>query len=205
MASEPGEAGSGDAGARDPAGEESGGILLEAWIETRRETDRTLITLASGGIALLVTLQTTLGVHSVLQLGLYAAGLLAFLVVVLSGLWILRRDAVLLAALIREGSQPADRMLWWLDRVVVSSFVLGVVISGLLGITTGAASLAEESGSMNKPKSGSSEITPDREKKSMDGLQDLIPSRPAKGTKEDTPAKSGTKPKTGGGSPRKKN
>lgn len=166
-------------------------ILLEAWIETRRETDRTLITLASGGIAVLVTLQTTLGVHSLLELRLYGAAFVAFLLAVLTGLWILRRDATLLAALIRGDRRSTDPMLKWLDRALLLSFVLGVLISGYLGIAAGAASLTHKSPSMNRTECGSAEIKPDIEKKSMDGLQDLISSRPPK---ESEPVVVPTKP-----------
>ena len=57
--------------------------LVEAWVATRMEKDRTLLTLAAGGIGLLVTLLTTVAPTNAWQLGFYAAGGFSFLATVI--------------------------------------------------------------------------------------------------------------------------
>src|SRR5438309_2190061 len=55
----------------------SGSVI--AWYSTRLEHDKSLLTLSAGGVGLLITLLTTVGVASAEGLVLYIAAVFAFL------------------------------------------------------------------------------------------------------------------------------
>ena len=55
---------------------------LTAWYNTRLEHDKSLLTLSAGGIGLLMTLMTTVGVSSAESLVLYICALVAFSVLI---------------------------------------------------------------------------------------------------------------------------
>ncbi len=52
--------------------------VVSAWVETKMERDRTIVTLSAGAIGLLVTLLTTVGVKAPFTLWLYAGALVGF-------------------------------------------------------------------------------------------------------------------------------
>ncbi len=54
--------------------------VVGAWIETRMEKDKTLLSLATAGIGLLVTLLTAVGPSSVHELWLYAGAGASFII-----------------------------------------------------------------------------------------------------------------------------
>src|ERR1041384_3619076 len=110
--------------------------LVEAWVNTQMEKDKSLLTLATGGIGLLITLLTTVGVASHLALWLYVCGLASFLITILSAVSIFRRNARFIQCLINDDA-PSDRDLKRLDRLMYWSFILGLVSSIGVGITTG--------------------------------------------------------------------
>ncbi|MGC9491547.1 hypothetical protein, partial [Vibrio genomosp. F10] len=64
-----------------------------AWLNTKFELDKSLLTLSTGAIGLLVTLLTTVGASSVEGLVLYFVALLCFLVCVISILLVFKRNA----------------------------------------------------------------------------------------------------------------
>jgi hypothetical protein len=51
---------------------------LAAWFATRLEHDKSLLTLSAGGIGLLITLVSTVGIHSAESLILYILAFIAF-------------------------------------------------------------------------------------------------------------------------------
>jgi hypothetical protein len=106
--------------------------LLDAWVNTRMERDKSLFTLSTAAIGLLVTLLTTVGARGSLTPCLYAAAFLCFLLVIVGTLEIFRRNADHIVALL---SNPAaeDRTLDRLDRLLLVSFALGVISSIALG------------------------------------------------------------------------
>lgn len=76
--------------------------LVDAWITTQFEKDKSLLYLSSGGIGILVTLMTTIGVSSFCELVFFAIGLFAFILSVLGVLIIFGYNAKYIEALISE-------------------------------------------------------------------------------------------------------
>ncbi len=57
--------------------------MTAGWINTMLERDKSLITLSAGGVGLLITLISTVGVKTQFILILYIAGLIAFVICLL--------------------------------------------------------------------------------------------------------------------------
>lgn len=99
--------------------------LLTAWVQSRMERDRTLITLSSGGVGLLLTLSSTLGVDNLYAFLLYCLGFCSFAVTIISCLTIFHRNSRHLEKVI-TGPRTPDPSLDRLDRLTETSFLLGV-------------------------------------------------------------------------------
>lgn len=126
----------------DPEWREWRATLMQAWIDTRMEADRSILTLSSGGVALLVTLLTTVGVQSVWTGVFYVLGLVAFLVAIAAALRIYRLNAEHLVESVenpekahnsktRKRMGMLDRWLWWAfwSGVVFSVFAAGASVA----------------------------------------------------------------------------
>lgn len=108
---------------------------LAAWYATRLEHDKSLLTLSAGGIGLLMTLMTTVGVSSAESLVLYLCALVAFLVCLSTVLVIFRKNAVHLEDVMVGTATQDDPALSRLDAVGTWSFAFGVVFSVVIGIS----------------------------------------------------------------------
>ena len=70
--------------------------LLSAWIGTKMERDKTIVTLYAAAIGLLVTLLTTLGAKSYLEIAFYVGGFLGFATAIWSSLVIYEKTQITL-------------------------------------------------------------------------------------------------------------
>lgn len=111
---------------------------LGAWFDTRMEHDKSLLTLSAGGIGLLVTLMSTVGVRSVEGLVLYIAALVAFLICLVSIVWIFKKNSTHPEAVNRSDA-VSDPVLRLLDGVAVGGGIAGVFLSSSLGISAAVA------------------------------------------------------------------
>lgn len=110
---------------------------VNAWYGSAIEYDRSILTLASAGIGLLVTLATTLGMTNGFVLSLYIAALFAFLCSVACVLLIFRRNKKHIEDVLNTDKQDIqDPFLAVLDKILPISFVLGVFFASLVGICT---------------------------------------------------------------------
>src|SRR5690554_440086 len=164
---------------------------LNAWFNTRFEHDKSLLALSAGAVGLLITLISTVGVKSVETLILYILSLACFVVCLGALLWIFRRNAKHLEDVVRETAID-DQLLNALDKVAVSSFMLGVILSSIIGISTAINSYIDEvSGMTDKIKNqgtvfvkdsvnGISLMRPNREPatSSVNGITNMKPAEP---------------------------
>lgn len=131
----------------DPKETEWYAAAVAAWFSTRLEHDKSLLTLASGGIALLVGLLSTEGVKSIESLILFALALVSFVLCLVAVLWIFRRNSTHIHdAVHRDVSH--DPVLAVLDTVAVSTFLAGVVFSCVIGLAVAVRSLHTRDSSM---------------------------------------------------------
>jgi hypothetical protein len=106
-----------------------------AWFGTKLERDKSLLALSAGGIGLLITLLSTIGIHSVESLILYATALLSFICSLGAVLWIFKRNAAHLED-VNRGKDGGDLLLDLLDNAAIFCFFLGVVLSSIMGISS---------------------------------------------------------------------
>ena len=124
---------------------------LTAWYTTRLEHDKSLLTLSAGGIGLLMTLMTTVGVSSAESLVLYICALVAFLVCLAAVLVIFIKNADHLEEAIAGTASQNDPALSRLDAVGTWAFAFGVVFSVVIGVSAAINSY----GKVEKKMSGS--------------------------------------------------
>lgn len=174
---------------------------LNAWFNTRFEHDKSLLALSAGAVGLLITLISTVGVKSVETLILYIISLACFIVCLGALLWIFRRNAKHLEDVVRETAID-DPLLNTLDRVAVSSFMLGVILASIIGVSTAIHSYIEKASEMtDKTKtqgsvifkdsvSGITSMRPNNEPatSSVSGINNMKPAAPQPSA---TPAKGG--------------
>lgn len=160
--------------------------LLRAFIDLRRERDRTLLALSTGGIGLLVTLLTAFGLESACARSLYFTAVFFFLVTIVLALAILGQDAKYVGELLRKevATTPAalpaaaqgaevlpaersvagvERRLRRLDRAAFGAFLVAMVAAAAFGFSQGttttghrAATTTKEDESMSDKQSSGS-------------------------------------------------
>lgn len=123
--------------------------MISAWLNTKLERDKQLLTLSTSAIGLLVTLLRTVGVSKFSQILLFGAALIAFLFTVISVIWILGKNANHIEQML-NGYETESRQLAFLDRVATISFVIGMVMVVIIGMCSAKISLIEKGTNMNQ-------------------------------------------------------
>jgi hypothetical protein len=113
---------------------------VNAWLNTRLELDKGLLSLSAAGIGLLVTLLPTGAGRSVELFVLYILALLAFLTCIGSILLVLKHNASHIERVI-AGQEAESLLLMLLDKVAAISFFVGTVFSTAIGICVAAKTL----------------------------------------------------------------
>lgn len=107
-------------------------IVTEAFVASGMEKDRTFVTIAAGGIGLLVTLLTTdNSTHSRLELWCFALAALFFTLAIGLGIWVFSRNKPYLLKVHKEGIEARDCVLECLDLGLAVCFGLGVVFTAI--------------------------------------------------------------------------
>lgn len=155
---------------------------VNAWFNTRFEHDKSLLALSAGGIGLLITLISALGVSSVESLVLYVLALMSFLICLAALLWIFRRNANHLEDIVHNRAIE-DKTLKILDQTALISFMLGALFATIIGVSTAVKTFLDKECIMADKKvptfdsiQGAGRMQPSTvEKKSVQGAANLRP------------------------------
>lgn len=109
--------------------------LVNAWIETKMEGDKSIISLSAGGIGLLVGLLSTVGIRYRWELILYVVAIILFIVSILLVLIVFRRNSKYIEDVIKYNKEY-DRPLEILDKLIIYLFIIALVFSSAIGIIT---------------------------------------------------------------------
>ena len=109
--------------------------IINAYIESSMERDRSLLYLCGGGIALLVTLMSTVGVHSICELILYIAAFLVLGTVIILILRVFRLNQNYLIQLASD-KDPDEAPLKKIDSAIFILFIVGVCLLFTIGVLT---------------------------------------------------------------------
>lgn len=147
--------------------------LLSAWIQTKMERDKTLVTLSSAGIALLVTILTTAGVSSLYLLILFLGAFIGFGLCIWTSLQIYQLNSTHLENELR--SVNTDLKLEKYDKRSLRSFLAGVICICIIGLFSAYVTFNnQESPSMNDKETNTVDTSTIVEK-SLDGISNLKP------------------------------
>lgn len=179
-------------------------VLLGAWIDTRMERDKTLVTLSAAAIGLLVAILTTVGVKHFWEIPFFAISVLSFLATIWISLKIYQLNSDHIEAAIK-GSSERDPRLEKYDKLSIAAFVVGAVAALVIGIASASAQLLtkeektmsdqESSNNTGKPTTridsvnGVAKLHPDTTvtvKKSLNGITNLNPQATQKPTQTQT-------------------
>jgi hypothetical protein len=104
---------------------------VQAWFGTKMEKDKSLLTLASAGIGILVSL----GANSRLEKIFFVTTILFFVITVFCSLVVFEINAKLIENIIREKSaKSTGKIASIIDYTLMLSFLLGVIAFSMLGV-----------------------------------------------------------------------
>lgn len=162
---------------------------VTAWFNTALEHDKSILTLAAGGIGLLITLLTTVGLSTAEALVLYILAIGCFVVALVSVLIVFRDNKIHIENILTGKETGTDPCLAKVDGVAIWAFGLGVVLTAVIGVsaaihsfTTKEKPMATESNKTTQPTSinesfnGAARIQPTSDfTKSFNGAANLQP------------------------------
>lgn len=113
-----------------------------AWVNTNIEADKTIITIASGGIGLLVALINVIEVKSNTDIYCYIFAIGTFIISIGAGIFIFKRNPAVLVKSLNKNYKK-DRWLGVADAVVIISFSAGLLLTTYIGLKASVGKLAK--------------------------------------------------------------
>jgi hypothetical protein len=169
---------------------------VNAWINSAMEHDKSLLTLSAGGIGLLITLLTTVGLSSSEALVLYIGAILSFLTALVTVLIIYRRNRTYAEQIILSKATIDGPLLGRLDLIALWAFGMGVIFTAAIGIGAAVHSYTYKEVRMTNKSINDFELELNSIRKSLSGLHNLQPQSQADsniptGTANTSPSPSG--------------
>lgn len=158
-------------------------VLLGEWFQTKLEYDKTLLTLSSGGIGLLITILTTVGANNWCELAFFGAAFLCFGICIWSSLKIFKLNSQHIEREIKK-KDSSDLKLERYDNLSAITFLLGIFSFCLIGLS--AAIEDFNSKEVIEMANGKNTELPDLGK-SYSGLSELRPEPPINPAPQETP------------------
>lgn len=150
-------------------------VLLSAFIQTKMDRDKMLVTLSSAGIGLLIAVLTAVGVTYMWEGVLYAVALLAFGTTIVSLIWVFDLNSKFIEEQLRGSDSETKIKLRRLDRLSLICFTVALLSIVILGSTSGIIHLTGDTGMTTEQPLPDSNQEKQPEKKSLDGLERLKP------------------------------
>ncbi|KGS74745.1 hypothetical protein X976_1921 [Burkholderia pseudomallei MSHR7500] len=147
---------------------------LNAFYTTSLEYDKSLFTLSAGGVGLLVTLLTTVGITSAWELAGYLTGISCFVVSLSLLLVIFKKNKDHIVRVVSRTDDIHDKTLKRLDVAAQWAFGLGAMCTAIVGILAAIYSYEHPKGTEmteNKKPTSSPTWTGD----SAEGIRNLRP------------------------------
>jgi len=161
-------------------------VMLGAFIQTKMEHDKTLVTVSLGGLGYLITTVTYAGISSLWDIALFFGGFGGFLLTVIYALVIYKCNADLIEYELRGGASLQDRPrpnIKQLDRFILFAFYTALACAIVIGAKIGWSKyMATDQKSTQKQTlqesvTGIERLRPNRDElRSLEGIQNLKPS-----------------------------
>jgi hypothetical protein len=130
---------------------------VTAWFNTRLEHDKSLLTLSTAAIGVLIALASKITLTSLALLILYIAALLSFILCLTAVLWIYRQNSKHLENMLKSDA-ARDRLLSFLDPAALCAFAAGILFSSLLGLAIAVDSFKSQEHQMSVNDKGKTRI-----------------------------------------------
>lgn len=102
--------------------------MLSTWIDNKMEYDKTLITLSSMAIGLIVTLLTTTGINAMYEFIIFLFAFISFTITILTALIIFHLNSKIIEDSLKETSEKNYNIKKY-DILIISSFTLGMILT----------------------------------------------------------------------------
>ena len=112
---------------------------VNAWYATSLEYDKSLLTVSSAAVALIIGFLTTKDMPSDLIKWLFIFTLVLFIAAIICIIFVFRRNKKYIYQVL-TGDEGSDKILKSLDLAILIFFISGVVLSGVAGITVATQS-----------------------------------------------------------------
>ncbi|WP_207005177.1 hypothetical protein [Trinickia mobilis] len=145
---------------------------LDAFYTTSLEYDKGIFTLAAGGLGLLVTLLTTVGLTSRIELVAYLVGIVAFTVTLVLLLWIFRLNKSHIIAVVGGNDELSTRQLRIIETASMIVFGVGIICAAVVGVLAATDSYNTKVKAMTDNKKPSAPIV---RNDSVQGIKNLRP------------------------------
>lgn len=164
--------------------------LVNAYIETCMERDRSLLTLSTVAIGFLITLFSTIGVHNIFEYILYAIAFFAFVINISLLLYIFHENKKYIFDILKNKKDDGNKKLLKLDKTTIILFMCGIILIALIGFISGKNNLDNKEkikmcDEINRSKKidesfeGLNKLAPNiDDQKSLQGLSQLDPTMP---------------------------
>jgi hypothetical protein len=146
--------------------------LINAWVATKMEVDKTLIVISSAGIGFLIMLIGNQGINSTTDFVIYVSAIVSFIAVIFLCVVVFQRNAKYLKSLIKNPDLK-DSFLDFVDKAAKLFFALGLIFTLIIGIDVGLNQLHN-----NKNKKGDKTMAEDKSKQTGDSLNKTGRSNP---------------------------
>jgi len=145
---------------------------VAAWFSSRLEHDKSLLTLSTAGVGVLVTMVQS-AIDSISSLLLYIFAILSFVISLVSVLFIFKMNTTHIEGVINK-IERENRLLLILDSVASFSFFLGMLLSAILGMAVAISTLHDKEAKMAE-KNQNKSVQMQNAFDSVHGLANLQP------------------------------
>lgn len=155
-------------------------VCLNAWKETKMETDKSLLTLSTSAVGLLLTLLTAIGANNLLEIILFICAISLFIITIFITLFIFEKNAEYLKNVIK--GESTSTILKNFDRIKKITFLFGILLAFGIGISSIIHNNYKDK--KMETRNNTTKQQNDFGKRSLDGIDKLRPT-PAKQPKQD--------------------
>jgi hypothetical protein len=177
--------------------------LVNAYIETCMERDRSLLTLSTVAIGFLITLFSTIGAHNIYEYILYALSLCVFVINISILLYIFHENKKYIIDILGSNKGDNNKLLK-LDKATIILFLFGIILIAFIGYFAGKNKLdnkekfkmcdeTRKSKKIDESFEGLNKLAPQTDNsKSLQGLDKLKPNRTEPNTTQSGQSNSST-------------
>ena len=116
---------------------------INAWYMTSLEKDKSILTISAGGIGVMITLLTTIGISGYLTFSLFCLSILSFLISILLIINVFGLNKEYLTAVIGQEDTSCFK-IEIKDKIAIVSLILGIIFAITIGLTVAFDKLNEK-------------------------------------------------------------